>query len=442
MNMPALMFLYPHGGLNQVVDNPRYHDVNPGLPLTEAINSRSENGWVPIYPKPGKSPRMLVHTRVNPLRRWPSPQLAKEHLWPQFELIVGVNVKMSSTAAAVGHRAARLPLLRTPRHQVRPEFTPYYVVGDQAVEPIGESKNDWEWAGLLARKSAGACSRRERSPRSSTSSRSRATCGGSTTTGPSDGRFTPEDDLPYYELAMGDSPEIGTHPLARSREDAARSASRNRPLPHLLEHLHGLREGRDRSTRGSGSREQGALADADGPPAVLPRPRMVHRGRRAHADPQGAAARRAATTRCASSGATRAGRSIRPTRDEPLMLQMQRGEPGVCVGPTDAAARGIVDNDRVRDLQRRWAAASWSRDRSSVQPGQMIIYHAWEPHAISRTGRAIRSRCPRPGRRCTWPSTASSTTSSCSPARTTRRAARRSTWRRPEHAPDFHPRAG
>ena len=40
---------------------------------------------------------MFIFSGCNPLRRWPSPQTAKEHLWPKLDLIVSVNFRMSTS---------------------------------------------------------------------------------------------------------------------------------------------------------------------------------------------------------------------------------------------------------------------------------------------------------------------------------------------------------
>ncbi len=43
----------------------------------------------------------VKQVRVNPLPRWPAPQLAKEHLWPQFELIVPWEEAVSKGAVRI-----------------------------------------------------------------------------------------------------------------------------------------------------------------------------------------------------------------------------------------------------------------------------------------------------------------------------------------------------
>ena len=61
------------------------------------------------------------------------------------------------------------------------------------------------------------------------------------------------------------------------------------------------------------------------------------------------------------------------------MLQLQRGEPVVWIGIADAAARGIRDGDRVRMHNDVGSCELLASVAPSVQPGQVIVYHGWEP---------------------------------------------------------------
>jgi nitrate reductase alpha subunit len=63
-------------------------------------------------------------------------------------------------------------------------------------------------------------------------------------------------------------------------------------------------------------------------------------------------------------------------RDSALMLRLQRGGPAVWISSRDARARGIGDGDRL-ELSQIEAVAKLA---PGVQPGQVVIYHAWEPY--------------------------------------------------------------
>jgi len=71
------------------------------------------------------------------------------------------------------------------------------------------------------------------------------------------------------------------------------------------------------------------------------------------------------------------------SRDHKMMLALQRGEPSIFINQADAATRGIQDGERVRvanDLGRFEVVAKIS---PAVHPGQVIVYHAWEPFQFS-----------------------------------------------------------
>jgi anaerobic selenocysteine-containing dehydrogenase len=61
------------------------------------------------------------------------------------------------------------------------------------------------------------------------------------------------------------------------------------------------------------------------------------------------------------------------------MLRLQRGEPACFVSPVDCAPRNINDGDRVRVYNDAGEFQVIAKVSPSVQPGEVIIYHAWEP---------------------------------------------------------------
>jgi DMSO reductase family type II enzyme molybdopterin subunit len=68
-------------------------------------------------------------------------------------------------------------------------------------------------------------------------------------------------------------------------------------------------------------------------------------------------------------------------RDNPTLLRLGgRGEPTIWIGNEDAAARGIRDNDRVRVFNDINAYETLAKIVPSLRPGQVVIYHAWEPY--------------------------------------------------------------
>jgi len=70
-------------------------------------------------------------------------------------------------------------------------------------------------------------------------------------------------------------------------------------------------------------------------------------------------------------------------RDQQPMLRLQRGEPVLYMSPADAARRGIRDHDRVRVVNDLGAFVLRAKLSPATQPGQVLLYHAWEPYQFA-----------------------------------------------------------
>ncbi len=66
-------------------------------------------------------------------------------------------------------------------------------------------------------------------------------------------------------------------------------------------------------------------------------------------------------------------------RDDPLMLNLQRGEPDVYINPDDAATRGIADGDPVRVWNPAGAFVAQAHLSAGIQPQMLFMYHGWDP---------------------------------------------------------------
>lgn len=82
-------------------------------------------------------------------------------------------------------------------------------------------------------------------------------------------------------------------------------------------------------------------------------------------------------------------------RDQHILLRLQRGEPLVYLSERDAAARGIADHSLVRVRNDLGSFVLHARVARYVQPGQIFVYHAWEPYQF-RGGRSDHAIIPSP----------------------------------------------
>ncbi len=66
-------------------------------------------------------------------------------------------------------------------------------------------------------------------------------------------------------------------------------------------------------------------------------------------------------------------------RDEQNLLRLQRGEPIIIMGKQDADQRGLLDADPVRVWNDAGDFEARLKVSATVRPGQVIVYHGWEP---------------------------------------------------------------
>ncbi len=67
-------------------------------------------------------------------------------------------------------------------------------------------------------------------------------------------------------------------------------------------------------------------------------------------------------------------------RDHKNLLRLQRGEPTMVMSPGDVAARGLRDGDVARARNDIGSFEARVKVSPAVRPGQVILYHAWEPY--------------------------------------------------------------
>ncbi len=376
MDVPALMFLYEHGGLKDVVGRQEYHDANPGKAIREAMKESIEKDWVPLWPRPGKDPRMMIHTRVNPLRRWPQPQVIEKTLWPKLELIVGVNIKMTATTLKSDIVLPAAGYYERRGIKYAQSYVPYYIVGDQAVDPVGESRSEWEIFGVLAQMIEQRCRENSVEPVKDVYGNERD-LRKIYQDWTQNGEFDPYDDLHFYERAAKESPEMGH---ISWQEAVSKGAVPIKSLGPFRTHTNFCSDYEPGETVYS---SQWFTQYKQPWPTLTGRMQFYidHEWYRAagehlpmHKEPPPAGGHYPLRM---TGGHTRW--SIHSIwRDQSQMLQLQRGEPAAYVSREDARARGVRDNDRIRVFNDAGACEVLAKISPSVQPGQLIIYHAWE----------------------------------------------------------------
>jgi DMSO reductase family type II enzyme molybdopterin subunit len=67
-------------------------------------------------------------------------------------------------------------------------------------------------------------------------------------------------------------------------------------------------------------------------------------------------------------------------QDEKNLMRLQRGEPTIVMSPVDLAARGLRDGDLARARNDIGSFEARIKISHTVRPGQVIAYHGWEPY--------------------------------------------------------------
>ncbi|MFI5395748.1 MAG: molybdopterin-dependent oxidoreductase [Candidatus Binatia bacterium] len=373
---PVLPWLQVHGGYAQTMGNPAYNDGDNPLGMEAAMQTAVGRAWMPIYPAPGKSPKVFVVNADNPLRQWPAPQIAIEHLWPRFDLVVNINTQMSTTGM---HSDVVLPAAGYYEKigiKYAWGFLPYLVLNDKAVEPLGESRNEWWIFGTLAQ-------RIQERARTRGVSKAKDAFGKDLDLAQvfeawsNGGAFNPADPrtgMDYIfqrsEICEGttwnEAIKRGVVPVKRNGpygmfNNMCTDVDFKRPLyPNAW-------QVEEKESWPTLTGRQQFYLDHDwfiSAGEALP----------VHKSPPAAGGHYPLRM---TGGHTRW--SIHTIwRSEATMLQLQRGEPVLYINKDDALARQISDHDRVRIFNDVGAFECVVKVAPSAQPGQVMIYHAWE----------------------------------------------------------------
>jgi DMSO reductase family type II enzyme molybdopterin subunit len=367
---PTLLWLYVHGGLKEASP-----DSEPYV--SEAIG----RGWMPVFPRPGHDPQVFVCTGGNPLRRWPAPHIVEKHLWPKLKLIVSINFRLSTTVLKSDIVLPAAGYYERRGVKYTQSYLPYVVVGDKAVEPLGEAKSEWEIFGRLARRVQERAIEREVDPYL-------------------DPLGAAHDLRTLYQLWSGD----GGFPVEEEEQALDHILADSAPTKGISWTEAAKRGAIPIKAIGRYNPVNGVCSEFVPGKTVTPSQWFVQRkepwptltGRQQfYLDHPWFLAAAEALPCYRDPPAIGGDYPLRLTgghtrwsihaiwRDEKHMLQLQRGEPVIYMNVGDAEARGIGDHDVVRVYNDTGRFRVRAKLSSAVKPGQVIAYHAWEPYQFA-----------------------------------------------------------
>ncbi len=376
---PGAPWLYVHGGLREQESRwvPTPGEKSGDDYIMEAI----DNGWMPVYPPPGKDPRVLIECGSNLLRRTRGANVVRENLWPKLKLVVTIDFNMSSSARQSDYVLPAAGYYETEGLKYQDTKIPYITIKSKAVEPVGESRNEWATFALLAKKI------QELAPKLGAK--------------------------PYFDDVLGverdpaklydEFTEDGKFPEdADEREQLRRMMSRTKLFQDVtLEELEAKgqmpwpNEGFKLPVGGS----LGPTSDYEPGKPYTPatdftekkQPWFTLTGRQqfyidhdwflefgeelpVYREPPKMGGDYPLRMSC---GHARWGIHSW-LRDNALMLRLQRGEPIIYISAEDAASRKIEDNELVEMFNDVGTCKVRVMVTPTIQPGMIHLYHAWE----------------------------------------------------------------
>ena len=142
--VPPFFFWYWHCGFRQRWNDRSWGDPTMARTFDEYVDEALGAGWWDGLQRPGPEtpPRVLIECGGNILRRTRGGRdILLEHLWPQLELIVSIDFRLSATAM---HSDIVLPAAQHYEKVATHMPSMELVLGDAIVDPAGEAWAEWE----------------------------------------------------------------------------------------------------------------------------------------------------------------------------------------------------------------------------------------------------------------------------------------------------------
>jgi complex iron-sulfur molybdoenzyme family reductase subunit alpha len=352
-----------------------------GRPIEAWIRDAVVNGWMPLWPKndwgklkdikdPPRRPRALIVWRANFLNQAKGNERIFESLWKQLDLIVDINYRMDTTALysdvvlPASSYYEKTDLNSTDCHSFIHPF-------GKVLDPLFESRTDWDVFAALAKKMAALARQRGLAPYADADlgwrrdftrlyddwsdhgalDADEKACNFILSHSPETKGMTYQDLHERPRRFVATDPEVWTSDIEPgvAYTPFKHHVVQKRPWRTLvgrqqfyIDHEWFLRLGE-------------AL-----PSYQPPVPEDDHKYPLYWNTPHGRW-------------------SIHSTwRDNRYMLRLQRGVPIVYIHPDDARARGIHDGDWVRVFNQIGATVCLCQVLPGEKPGRLTMYHGWE----------------------------------------------------------------
>ncbi len=373
------LFHWRHGGLRERYGSARRWDESLPREFDAYLADAVERGWQFV---PERPPRVLFSVGGNMLRRVRGYDRMIEELLERLDLLVTFDIRMSNTALYSDYVLPAAGWYEKDDIAWSSALVPFSHATVEAVPPLGESKSDWAFHCLLLEKiqqvarAQGVTKYRDRSGQV----RRLDTCYDEFTFG---GRLRPEAPGEVLDTILSVSTNIGSATWKDLQTDGFK---RFTGVSHGAVYIGNATDIRPGET---------VVANAWHVQKKIPWPTLTRRLQFYIDHPLFAELGEVLPVHKnnppiggdyplqMTSGHNRW--SIHAAwRDHCLLLRLQRGEPVVYVASEDARRRGIRDGDRVRLRNDLGECVLVAKVSPCVRPGQVIVYHAWEPYQFER----------------------------------------------------------
>ncbi|UCE86940.1 MAG: molybdopterin-dependent oxidoreductase, partial [Deltaproteobacteria bacterium] len=372
--LASALFLYQHGGLDELYGRSKEWDPWMKRELRDYLNESLSKGWQ--FSSPTR-PRIFFEVGGNVLRRVRGYHKLLDGLLPKLDLLVTLDWRMSNTARHSDYVLPAAAWYEKDDITWATPISPFAHVTTRAVEPLAESKSDWEFHCLFMKTLQALAVERGITTFLDRAGEERRldrvydllTFGGRFTeddtealldevlsiTSNLDGigwqQLKDEGFARYTELGLGFANIGNATDIAPNETITANTWHTEKKLPwptltrriqFYIDHDFFLELSEELPIH------------KDNPAIGGDYPLQMTGGH--------------------------ARWSIHASwRDEAHMLRLQRGEPVVVMGSADARARGIEDGDPVRLRNDIGSFELKAKISPTVRPGQVIVYHGWEP---------------------------------------------------------------
>ncbi len=380
-NTPLMPFLYVHAGYKELWDKEHLQDPSMSRGMANYMRESIDKGWVKIHPAEDVQPKVFIFTGCNPLRRWPSSQIARDVFWPTLDLVISANFRMSTSSMYADYFLPVAAYYEKVGIKYGQSYVHYIICSDKATEPLGESKSDWEVFGMLSKtvqeraiaRNIGMVKGFKGQDHDLKTVYDRHTENGEYD--PTD----PDDPIKLMDKLFEGSPSCAANTGREALEmGAVPIIGPSRPSVIYQNYT-------DYDPKDTHWPHRDFVEKKVAWPTLTGRqqffidhPWYMEAGEEipVHKDPPHAKSKLPLRI---NGGHNRW--SIHAIwRDHKMLLRLQRGVPACFMNPKDCSERNIKDGDTVSVYNHNGEFEAMVKVAAATAPGEVIIYHAWEPY--------------------------------------------------------------